>query len=578
MRPLIIFIFFLNEAVSFSAEIKNPGSFIYIGVANVESFDPLGSHFVIWNIYETLFMMEGGSTRRFVPLLAEQVPSVENGLISKDGRTYRIPIRKGVHFYDGSEMVPEDVRYSLLRYLLLDYAEGHSHLLLAPLLGLTSTRDKDGKLRQDIYKAVEKAVYLEGNVLVLHLPRPYSPLTAILAFSMPVVSKHWASSHGDWDGEESTLPRFNNSRREDSPFQKNTMGTGPFTLERWDMLSKETVLKRNEGYWRKPARLERVILRSITEFATRKWMIQAGDADAIAVDRTVVGQLQGSPGVAITDDLEALNIDPIVYFNFHISTAANHYIGSGRLDGQGIPPNFFTDKEIRKAFAYALDYEGLIRDIFRGKAVRVSGIIPNGLLGHPREKSPYRFDLKRAEEHFRRAWGGQVWERGFRLTLTYNSGGLVRQTVAQMFKRAIESINPKFNIEARAVEWPVYADASVSHKLAISVGGCYPEYPDPYTFVFNLAHSQGYFTKENGYGDSSYDSFAERALMEIDPVRRERIYWTLQERLQEDVPFLVTAAAPSVWARRSWVKGWYFNPMFPPGHDGLYLYPLSKEE
>ena len=47
----------------------------------------------------------------------------ERGIVvlSEDaGRTYAFPIRKGVVFHDGSTMTPEDVRYSLLRFLLMD--------------------------------------------------------------------------------------------------------------------------------------------------------------------------------------------------------------------------------------------------------------------------------------------------------------------------------------------------------------------------------------------------------------------------------------------------------------------------
>ena len=47
----------------------------------------------------------------------------------------------------------------------------------------------------------------------------------------------------------------------------------------------------------------------------------------------------------------------------------NPYIGSGKLDGEGIPLNFFTDKDVRLAFAYAIDYEAIINDASLGSAV-----------------------------------------------------------------------------------------------------------------------------------------------------------------------------------------------------------------
>ena len=38
------------------------------------------------------------------------------------------------------------------------------------------------------------------------------------------------------------------------------------------------------------------------------------------------------------------------------SGPTSNYIGSGQLDGNGVPPDFFSDLHIRKAFAYSFDF------------------------------------------------------------------------------------------------------------------------------------------------------------------------------------------------------------------------------
>jgi peptide/nickel transport system substrate-binding protein len=103
-------------------EIKNPDTFIYSSHGDSESLDPCkaydnASGGVIQNIYETLIFYDGPSTDKFVPVLAEQVPTVENGGITNGGKTYRFKIRKGVKFHSGNPLTPEDVRYTYLRAL-----------------------------------------------------------------------------------------------------------------------------------------------------------------------------------------------------------------------------------------------------------------------------------------------------------------------------------------------------------------------------------------------------------------------------------------------------------------------------
>jgi len=101
-----------------SAEVKNPDTFVMADYRTVQTIDPAASYDVagsmrIWNLYETLIFFDGSSTEKYVPLLASEVPTVENGGISVDGKTYTFKIRKGVKFHAGGELTPEDVVYSL---------------------------------------------------------------------------------------------------------------------------------------------------------------------------------------------------------------------------------------------------------------------------------------------------------------------------------------------------------------------------------------------------------------------------------------------------------------------------------
>ncbi|MFI5361846.1 MAG: ABC transporter substrate-binding protein [Elusimicrobiota bacterium] len=564
------------------AAVKNPETYTYLTIYDADSVDPAWSYdsaseLIILNVYEPLVMFDKSSTEKLIPILATTVPSRENGLISGDGRTYTFRIRKGVKFHDGTPMTPEDVKYSIERFMLMDRAAGPSSLLLEPLTGREVTRDEHGNILPGVWEEVDKAVGVSGDTLILRLPRPYAPLLSILASWAPVVSKSWAVKNGDWDGTEATWKKFNNPSKEASPFFEKANGTGPFALDRWDRKTKEFILTRNDHYWRAPAKLKTVVIKGISEFGTRKLMLQAGDADAIYADRPLLSQLQNLPGVQIIDDLPTVEMNPIAFFTFDINTVANAFVGSGKLDGAGIPADFFADKDVRKGFAYAFDYKGFIADVWRGKGSQAHGAIPKSLPGYDPNQQTYRLDLRKSEEHFRKALGGKLWDAGFHFTLAFNSGNLPRQTVCQIIKRNVESLNPKFKIDVRSVEWPTFLDAQNASKLPLFVLGWNADYPDPHNFAFPILHSKGNYPQIQKFKNAEIDRLVEAGESETNAAKRKQIYAKLQALEYEEVPNLVIVDTVVYRTQRSWLKGWYNNPIFPDAPYGCYFYPLSKE-
>lgn len=571
----------LLHPTSAISQVKNPGVYTYVTISDSDTMDPAyaydtASHMAMLNVYEPLFQLEGASTSKLIPLVAEKVPSRANGLISPDGKVYTIPIRKGIRFHDGTPLTPEDVRYSLLRFMLMDRDAGPASILLEPLLGYPSTRDAKGNILPNVWKDANRAVALKGDALVLTLPKPYAPLLSILALWAPTVSKAWATKNGDWDGREETWAKFNNPSKESSPFFERGNGTGPFKLERWDRKNKQLDLVRHDGYWRGPAKLARVVVKGVNEFGTRKLMLAAGDADSIYADWQAHSQLKGMAGVRLTEGLKMIDMNPVAFFTFKINAAGNPYVGSGRLDGRGIPPDFFADPDVRKGFAWAFDYEGFIRDVFRGRGTQATGLIPAALPGSDPKAPRYRMDLKKAEEHFRRAKGGKVWETGFRFTLAYNSGNATRQTLCQILKRRIEQINPRFQIDVRPIEWPTFLDSYRASKLPIFVMGWNADYPDAHSFAFPIMHSKGNFPLSQGYANPEADRLVSAAAAETDPAARKRLYAKLLAVAHQDAPHLVMLDTERYRAEREWVRGFVHNPIFPDSPYGGYFYPVEK--
>src|SRR3989337_3368107 len=144
--------------------VKNPDTLTIVRFGDPESLDPAyeygaaSGEIVVWGLYESLIFFNGGSTGTFVPMLATEVPSVANGGISRDGKTYTFKIRPNVKFHDGTTMTAEDVKYSLLRFMFMDRDGGPSWILLSTILGVETTRDDKGALDATLFNRANHAI------------------------------------------------------------------------------------------------------------------------------------------------------------------------------------------------------------------------------------------------------------------------------------------------------------------------------------------------------------------------------------------------------------------------------------
>ncbi len=562
-------------------EVKNPDTFIIADIGKVDSLDPAWAYDdasinKIQNIYEYLIWYDRERTDRFVPRLATEVPGVENGLISPDGLTYTFPIRKGVKFHNGETLTPEDVEYSIERAMVQDRDGGPVWMLYEPLLGVFGSRDDEGNIVVS-FEDIDRAVEVEGNNVVFHLQKPYPPFLAILAGGWSsIVNKKFVVEHGGWPGTAETWKEHNNPAPGKETLHAIACGTGPFKLEKWEP-AVQTIFVRFDDYWREPAKLKRVISKVIEEWTTRKLMLMAGDADTIYVPGQYRKELEGVEEIRIFKDLATLDL-AAAFFNFKINPEGNTDIGSGELDGNGIPPDFFSDKNVRLGFAHSFDWETYLRDVFFGEAAQPVGPIPVGIAYRNPDQETYHFDLKKAEEYFKKAWGGEVWNKGFKFTILYNAGNTQRETAARMIEENVESLNPKFKIEVRPVEWANYVRDLVRKKLTLFLIGWIADYPDAHNFVYPFMHSRGDFSGFQSYKNPIVDEIIKRGIDTTDPKKRRALYCELQIIYYDDVPSVPLHQMLRRHYERTWMKGYYFNPVYSSNDVGAYFYPLSKGE
>ncbi|HRT32776.1 MAG TPA: ABC transporter substrate-binding protein, partial [Anaerolineae bacterium] len=387
-------------------------------------------------------------------------------------------------------------------------------------------------------------------------------------------------------------------------FGKAPVGTGAYKLESWTP-GEQKVLVRNANWWRteptfpggptQPT-IDRIVEKGISEWGTRYAMLQAGDADIAAVPGESFAQVDPMVGEwceynAETDgfDCEIKSDQPLrlfkgmpsatrtdAFFTFNINAeGGNNYIGSGQLDGNGIPPDFFSDIHVRKAFNYCFDWDAYINDALNGEAVQVSGFLIPGMIGYDPNGPKYTHDPDKCAAELQQAWDGQVWEKGFRMQIAYNTGNVTRQTVAQILQANFADIDPKFQVEIIGLPWPSFLAAQRASKLPIFISGWIEDLHDPHNWAQPFL--VGTYASRQMLPQEMYDEFlalVNAGVSETDNDKRAEIYQQATAKDYEYAPAIRLAVATGRHYQQRWVGGYYYNPIY--GWDNRF-YTLTKQ-
>ena len=236
-------------------------------------------------------------------------------------------------------------------------------------------------------------------------------------------------------------------------------------------------------------------------------------------------------------------------------------VGSGQLDGKGIPSDFFADLDVRLGFAYSFDLQEFADSMFLGNGIVLTMALPPSFLGYDSEVPTYPYDPEKAEEHFKKAFEGELWEKGFDITISYNSGNETRRTVAEIFKANIEDLNSKFRVNVRNIDWPEFLTERHDNKLPVNIVSWGPDYADPDNFIHVFYHSQGYYGQRISFQDAEIDGYIEQARSTNDSEERIRLYSATAHRAHELVPIIVYPTARVFMVTRDNIEGVYYNPI-----------------
>lgn len=580
-----------------------------------------GSLDLLNNVVEPLLYPDPSEGGSFLPLLAT------GWEIADDGRTYTFALRPNVTFSNGNALTPSDVAYSMRRAMLLSPAGGPQGLLLEPLLGYTSgdvTEDiesglyagdreallanaPDGAL-QEVCERVQAAVVAddEAGTVTFNLAQSWAPFLAALSRpTAAAVDRDWTVERGAWDGNCETWQQWYAPAEGETALATMVLGTGPYVLDRWTP-GKEYVLVANEDYWRNPGNemweggpsgrpgIESVTVHYQPQPEQRWEMLRSGQVDTAALpaaSRLATGQWVGSrcdwrgPVCTETNNADAplrayaelpRPVQGALFFNFNIEAEENAFIGSGRLDGNGIPADFFDDINVRRAFAYCFDAERFVREALAGNGVAHGSLIPAFLRGEGGAPAG-RSDLEQCAGELMVARGGGVAANGFRLQVPFAAGDLMQQVAATILQENLQSVNEAYNLEIVGLSSARYRQALVERRLPLAAFTWTPEVPDPHAWSAPAysgepaAYQQLPTALEEQFGAAIA---AGAAATNRDG--RAQVYAILDQLAEETAPYIPLPQPAGQLYQQRWVEKWFYHPTVP--HPYYYAYSLQGDE
>jgi peptide/nickel transport system substrate-binding protein len=604
-------------------------TYVFYDIGDPETLDPAvhydtASSDAIRLLYDTLIFFKGSSVSEFAPMLAT------DWSVSDDGKTYTFTIRKDVKFHQGGTLEPHDVAYTFHRFLLSGwdaYNGGPVGLLMEPMLGYIGIgAEGDGGVLDaaggddaavcEMVKASVVADDAAGTVSInLAEARAYYPQLVAQTWSS-ILDSEWMAENGDWDGDCGTWRDFYFKEASQTSLYNKENGTGPYILDKWEV-GNEQVFVANEAYWLTeplwegstidgvPA-LKTITIKNVTEWSTRLAALKAGDADGIVVDPAYFEQIdplvkdviegteqtadnvtERNPGGSLREYHGIPQLSSTdMFLNQGINVEGeNPLVGSGALDGAGIPPDFFSDIHVRKAFNYCFDRDTYIAEVLHGEAIPRRGPINAGLLGYDESIEPYPYDLDKCAEELTLAWDGKVAEVGFTMTLAYNAGNDSRRIADELLRDGLVSANAimaegdinKQNISVGvvAMAWPSYLAARRAGRLPINTTGWLEDFHHPHNWVTPYMSCNGDFSGAQSLPEETcgpWDELIGQAVAEQDEAKAGAIYSQLQK---EAMDFALDIFVDQGTARRYeqlWVHGWYYQPLF----SRAYFPALSK--
>jgi len=217
--------------------------------------------------------------------------------------------------------------------------------------------------------------------------------------------------------------------------------------------------------------------------------------------------------------------------------------------------------QVRQAIKWALDYEGIHKNIVSTTYNIQQSFIPQGVMGAIADR-PFKKDSAKAKALLAEAGLGG----GFELTLDH-ANTQPTSDIAQAIQANLGEIGIKVTLVAGESRQVITKYRARQHQLALLSWGI--DYFDPHsnaeTFCINTDNSDGARNKtlawRNSWQDADLTARAQAAVKETDTKKREAMYASMQRDHHQRSPFALMLQSIEIAVIRKSVSGFEVAPM-----------------
>lgn len=481
----------------------------------------LSSVSVQYLLFDGLIHMTPYSTS--APGLAEEVT------ISDDGLIYTFHLRN-LFWSNGDPITAFDVIQTWKDILSPSFMAPNSHLLYV-------IRNAE-KIKLGLMPEREIGVRaVDHRTIEVHLERPTPYFLEMLSFSVfhpvnqsiAIRNNHWSES-----------------------ISKDFVSSGPFRLKEWRQ-GDHLVLEKNPYYWdANNVQLEEIYISLVSCEQTAMQMYEQGDLDFLGLPFTgivsdSVPRLMDK-GLIRTSSLPA---STICCFNMHCYP--------------------FTNKNMRKAFAYALNRQEIIENVTLMNEEVGPNLLPRsfGMVSEPFFEDG---DAQRAREYLEQALEELdiTKENLPPLRLLHASSGIYAEVAKAMAAQWQSILGVQVQLEG--YEYKIFLDKL--SKRDYQLGQCIwiAQYNDPMNF-FDRFRSKSSIKNYSGYYNKEYEDILLSSMAIEDSLERYKYLKKAEEILNDDMPMTAIYHWNNSYLVKDYVQNFHCSPS-----GGFFFHGVTIEE
>jgi peptide/nickel transport system substrate-binding protein len=452
---------------------------------------------------------------RQIPALITRIPSVENGDLSRDGRTIVYHLRPQVRWTDGVPVTSADVLFTL-------------HAILDPRNPVPS---------HEGYDLIDSAYEKDAHTVVFHLKHAWAPaVSTFFSYGFRpqfVLPKHVLE-------KETPLAQ--------APFNAApAVSDGPYKFVSWTRGESLSYVA-NSQYWRGAPKIARLDIRVIPDPQTNLVMLRSGQLDWNLIAPVQQRTLDGAEGVAFR----------------YVPTA----VVAGLVFNLSHPP--LDDPRVRRALAMSIDRESISTKITLGRYPVTNALQPQFSWAYdPAVKEP-GYNPAAADALFdaagwRRESGAVRRKNGKALSLVYVQ--FPESMTGVHVATAVQA-----QLRARGVDVEVKSISNAQLFLPSSRGGTLASGQFDFAYVpFTMGADPddssvlmcGAVTNYMRYCNAEVDALERRALSATSQSERKALYARIERLVAADVPILYLFNADYIYAYRTRLRGFHPNAFLP---------------